>query len=79
MTGILRNDNVFGKILEELRHWGFHCTILQYRMKLKELKKYKKILNRSRILAKSQIQMEMHPPTSDTLLQSQGEADEQTD
>lgn len=49
LSGSLRNDNVFGRIDEELRHWGFHYTIPQCHSKLKSLKKkYKEIVERSK-------------------------------
>ena len=49
LSGALRNDSVFGRIVEELRHWGFHRTVPQCRAKLKALKKkYKEIVDRSR-------------------------------
>ena len=47
LSGALRNDSVFGRIVEELRHRGFHRTVPQCRAKLKALKKkYKEIVDR---------------------------------
>ena len=49
LSGALRNDSVFGRIVEELRHRGFRHPVPQCRAKLKALKrKYKEIVDRSR-------------------------------